>query len=126
MQILKPPPVLAVHLKRFEFNLDTFRREKLNGFLEFPEYLDLEPYTKAGLEKREGRKYEAQELEENEKKERADWDKIYDTTTETSIFRLSGVIAHTGTCDSGHYYSFIRERNPENGDCTNNFWKSSW
>jgi hypothetical protein len=26
------------------------------------------------------------------------------------MYRLAGVVVHTGTADMGHYYSFIRER----------------
>jgi len=31
-------------------------------------------------------------------------------------FKLKGVVVHTGTADSGHYYSFIREAAAENGE----------
>ena len=31
-------------------------------------------------------------------------------------YRLRGVLAHTGTADSGHYYSFIHDREPRNGN----------
>ena len=31
-------------------------------------------------------------------------------------YALSGVVVHTGTSDSGHYYSFIKDReHPESG-----------
>ena len=30
--------------------------------------------------------------------------------TETDIFALVGVLVHSGTAESGHYYSFIQER----------------
>lgn len=29
---------------------------------------------------------------------------------------MKGIVVHTGTADSGHYYSFIREANKENGE----------
>ena len=30
-------------------------------------------------------------------------------------YELRGIVAHVGTADSGHYYSFIREREPKAG-----------
>jgi ubiquitin carboxyl-terminal hydrolase 34 len=32
------------------------------------------------------------------------------------IFELVGILVHAGTAESGHYYSFIRERPSQNGD----------
>ena len=37
------------HLKRFELNFDTFRREKVNDAFPFPKFLNMYPYTKEGL-----------------------------------------------------------------------------
>jgi ubiquitin carboxyl-terminal hydrolase 34 len=38
--------------------------------------------------------------------------------TPEDIFELVGILVHSGTAESGHYYSFIRER-PSNGDKEN-------
>lgn len=48
------PNVMIVHLQRMYFNLDTLQNEKLNSRLEFPQLLNLEPYTREGLQLREG------------------------------------------------------------------------
>jgi ubiquitin C-terminal hydrolase len=48
------PDNLIVHLKRFEFDLETMKRIKLNDSCQFPMILDMEPYTKEGLAKKEG------------------------------------------------------------------------
>ena len=40
---------VVFHLSRFELNYDTFLREKLNDRFAFPDFLDLFPYSKAGL-----------------------------------------------------------------------------
>jgi uncharacterized UBP type Zn finger protein len=57
------PNTMILHLKRFEFNLDTMRKVKLNDYCEFPDVLDMLPYTREGLalqesqeEKEEGAK----------------------------------------------------------------------
>ncbi|ETO15830.1 ubiquitin domain-containing protein [Reticulomyxa filosa] len=47
------PNSLFVHLKRFELNFETFRHEKSNQRFEFPDEIDLEPYTKEGLDRLE-------------------------------------------------------------------------
>lgn len=47
------PNVLIVHLQRIVFDLDTLMNQKINSRLEFPFDLNMEPYTKEGLEWRE-------------------------------------------------------------------------
>jgi ubiquitin C-terminal hydrolase len=81
------PNVLFLHLKRFDFDLDYMRKVKLNDYCEFPFELDMLPYTKEGLEGAveglERRRY---------------------------MYNLVGVVVHAGTADSGHYYSYVKER----------------
>ena len=43
--ITETPNVLIVHLQRIVFNFDTFRNDKVNQFFEFPEVLNLKPYS---------------------------------------------------------------------------------
>jgi ubiquitin carboxyl-terminal hydrolase 34 len=111
------PNVLLLHLKRFDFDFDTMRNEKVNDYCEFPLFLDMEPYTREGLAKREREKKE----KSNEAKERKDEDEEEGTkdsdSTDLPLFpreyyeyELRGVLVHRGVADSGHYYSFIKER----------------
>jgi ubiquitin carboxyl-terminal hydrolase 34 len=88
--INKLPNNLIIHLKRFDFDLETLRRSKVTRRLEFPTTLNLEPYTKEGLAR-----LEAAEAA---------------TATADYEYELSGVLVHTGTTDSGHYYSYCKER----------------
>ena len=39
------PPTLIIHLKRFEFNIETLDRNKVNDRLTFPIDLNMFPYT---------------------------------------------------------------------------------
>ena len=39
------PPHLIIHLKRFEFDYNTFTQQKLNSRFEFPRDLDMKPYV---------------------------------------------------------------------------------
>ncbi|KDO21302.1 hypothetical protein SPRG_13194 [Saprolegnia parasitica CBS 223.65] len=75
------PKTLVVHLKRFEFDFDTMEKCKLNDMLEFPTSLDMHPFTSDGLDGKAGE----------------------------ALYALRGVVVHSGTCDTGHYYSFLRD-----------------
>jgi len=46
--------VLFVHLQRIVFSFDTFANEKINTKLEFPQILNLRPYTIKGIAEKEG------------------------------------------------------------------------
>lgn len=61
------------------------QRSKINDYFAFPKKIDMRPYTIDHLSN------PAEEESED-------------------IFELVGVLVHTGTAESGHYYSYIRER----------------
>ncbi|KAH6712037.1 ubiquitin C-terminal hydrolase-like protein [Leptodontidium sp. MPI-SDFR-AT-0119] len=83
------PDNLIFHLKRFDFNLRTLMRSKINDHFKFPKKIDMRPYKVEHLNN--------------------------EPDTPEDIFELVGVLVHSGTAESGHYYSFIRER-PSTGD----------
>jgi ubiquitin C-terminal hydrolase len=88
---------LIFHLKRFELNYDTLHREKVNDVFPFPKELSMRPYTREYLlSTMNGGQREGVEFRE---------DDYY-------MYELRGVIVHTGTSDSGHYYSFIKVPDP--------------
>ena len=112
------PPVLIVHLKRFEFDLETLNRRKLNDLFTFPTELDMFPYTEEGLRQDAVRKRSRSRTQEDN-----EGDKEGDLTTEQEEetndqerlagdyrYTLKGVVVHAGAIDSGHYYSFVRVR----------------
>ncbi|KAL8960540.1 MAG: hypothetical protein Q9193_002775 [Seirophora villosa] len=86
------PDNLIFHLKRFDYDIMTGMRHKVNDRFEFAERIDMAPYS---------------------------IDFLQDTERSLSpdIFELVGILVHTGTAESGHYYSYIRERScwPEQG-----------
>jgi ubiquitin carboxyl-terminal hydrolase 34 len=83
------PDHLICHLKRFDFDLQTMHRSKINDCFEFPTKLDMKPYTIDHLTSMEAG---------------------VETPSDHDHFELVGVLVHTGTAESGHYYSYIRDR----------------
>uniref|UniRef100_A0A914VAW5 USP domain-containing protein n=1 Tax=Plectus sambesii TaxID=2011161 RepID=A0A914VAW5_9BILA len=100
--ISKLPACLTIQLKRFDFDWEHEVPVKFNDCFEFPLELDMEPYTVRGLAKQEGESIAEEEIGQTT-----------DTTALTpedgsSLFRLRGVVVHSGQANGGHYYSFIR------------------
>lgn len=79
------PDNLILHLKRFDFDLITMTRNKINDHFEFPETLDVGPY-KIGASMNP------------------------DVQQPADTFRLVGVLIHAGTAEQGHYYSHVRDQ----------------
>ncbi|KAI0187692.1 ubiquitin carboxyl-terminal hydrolase [Xylaria flabelliformis] len=84
------PDNLIFHLKRFDFNIRLLQRNKINDYFSFPNKIDMQPYTVEHLR--------------NPSRD-----------AEPDIFELVGVLVHSGTAETGHYYSFIRERPTNSG-----------
>ncbi|XP_046391897.1 probable ubiquitin carboxyl-terminal hydrolase FAF-X isoform X3 [Ischnura elegans] len=100
--VKKLPPVLAIQLKRFEYDFERVCAMKFNDYFEFPRDLDMNPYTVAGLAKLEGE----------------DIDRDYETTKPEvcTRYQLSGIVVHSGQASGGHYYSYILHRHTD-GTC---------
>lgn len=43
--VKKLPPILAIQLKRFEYDFERVCAIKFNDYFEFPRHLDMDPYT---------------------------------------------------------------------------------
>ena len=79
------PQTLTVMLKRFEYDMKTWTRSKLNDYFEFPLELNLGKWVK---------------LPDEEGLSLIDEPMKY-------TYKLKGVLVHSGTAEFGHYYSFI-------------------
>ena len=93
--IKKLPPILVIQLKRFDYDFERDAAVKFNDYFEFPRELDMEPYTVAGLAKKEN---EAVDVEPED--------------LDTNIvrkYRLRGMVVHSGQASGGHYYSYIKD-----------------
>jgi ubiquitin C-terminal hydrolase len=97
------------HLKRFEFDFSTFQHEKLNVRFEFPLSIDLEPFTKEGLERKDHEQKQQKAREQGQQTaESLDPYRLHPAAYYQ--YDLVGVLVHTGTATGGHYYSFAKQR----------------
>ncbi|XP_034939757.1 probable ubiquitin carboxyl-terminal hydrolase FAF-X isoform X2 [Chelonus insularis] len=94
--VKKLPPVLAIQLKRFEYDFERVCAIKFNDYFEFPRDLDMEPYTVSGLAKLEGEIIDC------------DYEGINKETC--TKYQLTGIVVHSGQASGGHYYSYILHR----------------
>lgn len=129
--ISKTPNVFVIQLQRIVFDFDTFQNQKVNSHFEFPETLDLTPYSMNHIMKAEGKitdktlgkgktegesdheeEDEYEGMTEEEKNERIEEKETFEyharhNETECYEYKLVGVVIHVGTADAGHYYSYI-------------------
>lgn len=83
MLISSPPPVLTLHLKRFQ--QVAYSVCKVNRHVQFPQLLDLAPFCSTSCKG----VYEGEEQ---------------------VLYSLYGIVEHSGTMRSGHYTAFIKTR----------------
>ncbi|OSD02684.1 cysteine proteinase [Trametes coccinea BRFM310] len=95
--ISTPPPILVIHLKRFQqmAKVHTISLsggfKKLDDFVAFPEYLDLAPFL---APKREDFTHEKDERHKGKRKR------------EKCMYRLYAVVVHIGNMLGGHYVAY--------------------
>lgn len=107
MCVKKLPKVLAIQLKRFEYDWERDCAVKFNDYFEFPREFDLEPFTVEGLAKLEGEIIEDDDAIEMTGKTKTPTD---EEAPKSTIYRLMGVVVHSGQASGGHYYSYIMPR----------------
>jgi len=78
----KFPPVLTVHLKRFDFDMNTFGFTKIHDRLPFPERLELNDFLADDLPP--------------------------EAYAVSNTYLLHSVLVHQGDVGGGHYYAYIR------------------
>ncbi|XP_017346351.1 ubiquitin carboxyl-terminal hydrolase 16 isoform X1 [Ictalurus punctatus] len=83
MLISSPPPVLTLHLKRFQ--QVGYSVCKVNRHVQFPQVLDLGPFCSA----------KCKGVEEGQTQ---------------LLYSLYGIVEHSGTMRSGHYTAFVKAR----------------
>lgn len=133
------PPYLVIQLKRFDFDWEREVAVKHNDYFEFPMEINMEPYTADGLAKADsencnGGPYSPLPETVSSMEDVSAGQPLSATTMRSTsedslrlsmhksvnaecLYRLRGVLVHSGEANGGHYYSFIRgqpdEKRPE-------------
>ena len=82
VEFISFPPILHLHLSRFEYDYDYCQMTKINDRFEFPEEIDLTEFLAKDADK-----------------------------SVSNIYVLFDVLVHMGDVESGHYYAYIRTSN---------------
>ncbi|RZF49095.1 hypothetical protein LSTR_LSTR008381 [Laodelphax striatellus] len=85
--ISKPPPILILHLKRFQVQMRSFR--KLSCHVTFPLVLDIAPFCSKSCEN------------------------LLEKGQTQLLYSLYGVVEHSGTLHGGHYVAYVKVREGE-------------
>ncbi|KAI0654929.1 hypothetical protein C8Q70DRAFT_925024 [Cubamyces menziesii] len=113
--ISSPPPILVIHLKRFQQTAKVHTIslsggfKKLDDFVAFPEYLDLAPFL---APKREDFAHHDKAADTKEK----DKEKEKGKHKERCMYRLYAVVVHIGNMLGGHYVAYTAL--PQNQNAT--------
>ncbi|KAG9202132.1 hypothetical protein G6514_004566 [Epicoccum nigrum] len=99
LSVKRLPPVLTIHLKRFEHNKSA--SSKIETRVSFPTKLDLFPYTTAHKEQVKASKAAGLPITNFN----------MNSPANNITYELASVIVHKGKIDSGHYVSYSREGN---------------
>ena len=113
----KLPNYLIFILKRFEYDFDLNIRVKVNDYCEFPQELNMEPFTQQFLKKSERPRKSTSDIGPDVSNSR--------TMSEFkagSEYDLKGVVIHLGIADSGHYFSIIKESKEDTEGNKKNTW----
>lgn len=128
--VRKLPPVLAIQLKRFEYDYERDCAIKFNDYFEFPRELDMEPYT-GNIFKQISMIFHIFPIALlcirltyfNRKKivsifelvsglakiegEVIEYEDELDDSQSTTKYQLTGIVVHSGQASGGHYFSYI-------------------
>jgi len=106
------PNMMILSLKRFDLDFTTFETVKLNSRCAFGQTLNMKRYTLDGIEALEQAGQAALEQDGPAPMDLGEESALSHLPDEDYEYKLAGVLVHAGVAQGGHYYSFIKDRNP--------------
>lgn len=132
------PYILTLHLKRFDFDYQTFHRIKLNDKVTFPQSLNLNGFVNTATEfaaestpASNGHGDEPTAAKEDQCPRQVNGQAPDDTGSEKSekstfgshsgpyLYELFAIMIHSGSASGGHYYVYIKDFESGNWFCFN-------
>ena len=96
--ISKPPKILIIQLKRFDFDLSSLQRMKINTSFQFDKVIDITPLLDEQIIKSNNEFIDFSDKNKQDKR---------------VLYQLYGIIQHSGGVDGGHYYSYIKNNHDD-------------
>lgn len=96
MSIRRLPPLLCLHVKRFEHSLTRKASRKIDSYLQYPFRLNMSPYLSSSII---GKRFGNRMLDFDGEGEHHDGG---------SEFEIFAVVTHSGMLASGHYVTYLR------------------
>lgn len=106
LRLAQLPPLLMVHLKRFEMDYATMRNVKVNDRVSFSQTLSFAKKCEQDCAKASQHAGCAEAWDPVEPEQRAG---ECDGPTELVEYELYSVLVHAGTATSGHYFAYIKD-----------------
>eukprot|EP01060_Flectonema_neradi_P038656 TRINITY_DN818_c1_g2_i2.p1 TRINITY_DN818_c1_g2~~TRINITY_DN818_c1_g2_i2.p1 ORF type:complete len:1178 (+),score=195.89 TRINITY_DN818_c1_g2_i2:99-3632(+) len=107
VEFLVLPPVLVMHLRRFEYDIQTWQYEKVNDSFSFPLHLDMSPFLRTVSGKEEQYNGQPPPILSDVTEEK--WDQSL-AGADNQDYQLHSVLVHSGYMHGGHYHAYIAPR----------------
>ncbi|KAL0728314.1 hypothetical protein Bca4012_024407 [Brassica carinata] len=98
MSIRRLPPLLCLHVKRFEHSLTRKASRKIDSYLQYPFRLNMSPYLSSSII---GKRFGNRMFD-------FDGEGEHDGSSSSAEFEIFAVVTHSGMLASGHYVTYLR------------------
>ncbi|CAH8357429.1 unnamed protein product [Eruca vesicaria subsp. sativa] len=105
MSIRRLPPLLCLHVKRFEHSLTRKASRKIDSYLQYPFRLNMSPYLSSSII---GKRFGNRMFAFDGEGEYHHHDGSSSSLSSSAEFEIFAVVTHSGMLASGHYVTYLR------------------